>query len=118
MRLSKVDAGSLYGTLNLLILQSLAEAGPLHGLGIANRILAVSQDVLRIEEGALYPALHRLQRDDQLEAHRGISDKGRRAKLYEITAAGRDRVADEANHWVQHTEAIARVLKGAAEGLA
>jgi len=106
----KVAAGSLYGTLNLLILQSLAEAGPLHGLGIANRIQAVSREVLRIEEGALYPALHRLQRGGLLEARWGTSDKGRRAKLYDLTADGRESLAAELGNWHTHTEAVGRVL--------
>ena len=114
--MGKVDAGTLYGTLNLLILQSLAEDGPLHGLGIANRIHAVTEDVLRIEEGALYPALHRLQRGGLLESQWGISDKGRRAKLYELTVAGRAHLERELDSWVQHTAAVSRVLTGVAQG--
>ncbi len=113
--MGKVDAGTLYGTLNLLILQSLAEEGRLHGLGIANRIQAVSQEVLRIEEGALYPALHRLQRSGLVTAEWGLSAKGRRAKLYEITAEGRERLQREVGNWVQNAAAVARVLNVADE---
>ncbi len=111
----KIDAGSLYGTLNLLILQCLAEEGALHGLGIARRIHDVSLDELRIEEGALYPALHRLERDGLLRAEWGISDQNRRAKLYELTPAGQSYLDQEVEKWTRHTEAVSRVLGDAAE---
>lgn len=114
----KIDAGSLYGTLNLLILQSLAEEGALHGLGIARRIFDVSDEALRIEEGALYPALHRLERDGLLRSRWGVSEKNRRAKLYELTAAGRSYLDQEIEKWQRHTEAVSRVLGDAVEGSA
>ena len=84
----KVDSDTLYGTLSLLILRTLEEGG-LHGLGVARRIGRVSQDVLRIEEGALYPALHRLERDGFVRAEWGISERNRRAKFYALTSRGK-----------------------------
>ena len=114
----KIEAGSLYGTLNLLILQCLAEEDPLHGLGIARRIHDVTREVLRIEEGALYPALHRLERDGLLRSQWGISDQNRRAKLYELTPNGQTYLDEEVEKWARHTEAVSRVLGEAVEGSA
>ena len=111
----KIDAGSLYGTLNLLILQCLSEEGALHGLAIARRIHDVTLEELRIEEGALYPALHRLERDGLLRAQWGVSDQNRRAKLYELTPAGQSYLDQEVEKWVRHTEAVSRVLGDAVE---
>jgi len=106
---TKADASALYGTLNLLVLQTLAE-GPLHGLGIARRIHSQTQEALNIEEGALYPALHRLERDGKLRARWGISDQNRRAKFYEMTPAGKEYLEAAVDNWVRHTEAVSRVL--------
>ncbi len=108
--MGKVDASSLNGTLNLLILQSLSD-GPLHGLGIARQIHSVTSDVLQIEEGALYPALHRLEKDGLLSARWGISDQNRRAKFYDLTPAGRKRHESEIQSWVRHIDAVSRVLQ-------
>ncbi len=116
--MTKIDAGSLYGTLNLLILQSLADGDAAHGLAIARNIHTETREVLRIEEGALYPALHRLERDGLLESRWGTSDQNRRAKFYEITAAGREHLHDELERWVQHTGAVSRVLGVSTEDLA
>ena len=107
--MSDVDAGSLYGNLNLLVLRVLAD-GPMHGLGIGRRIRLLSRDVLQIEEGALYPALHRLRRDGYIAADWGVSEQNRRAKFYELTASGRARLDREIEGWVRQTEAISRVI--------
>lgn len=105
----RVDSGTLYGTLNLLILRTL-EGGPLHGLEVARRIGRISRDVLSVEEGALYPALHRLERDGQVRAEWGISDNNRRAKFYSLTDRGGRTLASETSKWVRHARAVSDVL--------
>lgn len=105
----KIDSTSLYGTLNLLILQAVA-AEPIHGLAIARRIRDSTEESLRIEEGALYPALHRLERDGLLEPRWGTSENNRRAKYYALTPAGARRLERERERWVQHTLAVSRLL--------
>jgi len=106
---ARTDASVLYGTLNLLILKTLAE-GSMHGSGIARCIHAQTDDVLNIEEGALYPALHRLERDGKLKARWGISDQNRRAKFYEMTTSGKKYLNGAVASWIRHTEAVSRVL--------
>ena len=110
----KVDSDTLYGTLNLLILQTLAEGG-LHGLEIARRIGRISAVVLRVEEGALYPALHRLERDGYLQAEWGISEKNRRAKFYALTPRGEAKLTAETRKWIRHARAVSEVLGVRAE---
>ncbi len=105
----RVDASSLYGTLNLLVLRAVAD-GPLHGLAIARHIAAESDDVLRVEEGALYPALHRLEADDLIEAEWGTSSNNRRARFYRLTRKGHARLEAEAARWRRHADAVARLL--------
>lgn len=100
---------SLYGTLTVLVLRALA-SGPLHGLAIARRIESTSGDVLQVEEGALYPALHRLERDGLLEASWGRSETNRRARFYTLTASGRSHLEREVARWTEHAGAVARVL--------
>ena len=85
--MAKIDSDTLYGTLNLLILKTLG-GGPLHGLAVLRRIHEVTADGLRVEEGALYPALHRLERDGLVTGTWGLSENRRRAKFYELTPAG------------------------------
>jgi PadR family transcriptional regulator PadR len=85
-------------------------AGPLHGLAIARRIRAESGDVLQVEEGALYPALHRLERDGCLTSAWGVSETNRRAKYYTLTPAGRALLEREQENWLRHTRAVSRVL--------
>lgn len=106
---ARIDSTSLYGTLNLLILKAVEEE-PHHGLGIARRIRSSTEDSLSIEEGALYPALHRLERDGLLEASWGTSENNRRAKFYALTAAGSRRLARERDDWLRHTLAVSRLL--------
>jgi transcriptional regulator len=105
----RVDASSLYGTLRLLILRAIADR-PLHGLAIARHIAAASDDVLKVEEGALYPALHRLEGDGLVEAEWGVSENNRRARFYRITPAGEARLEAESARWKAHAEAVARLL--------
>jgi PadR family transcriptional regulator, regulatory protein PadR len=102
----------LQGTLDLLILKALARE-PMHGYGVAEWIHESSQDVLRVEEGALYPALHRLQLRGLLAAEWGTSENNRRAKYYSLTAAGRKQLAEETEFWRRMSGAVARVLQTA-----
>jgi PadR family transcriptional regulator, regulatory protein PadR len=108
--MSPIEATSLYGTLALLILKTL-DRDTLHGLDIARRIRARTEGVLDVEEGALYPALHRLEREGLLEADWGVSGKGRRAKFYGLTGKGRRRLDRERAEWIEHTRAVSRVLE-------
>jgi transcriptional regulator len=114
--MTEINAGTLYGTLNLLLLRALAE-GDSHGLDIRRRIEALAGDAVKIEEGALYPALHRLERDGLVEAKWGMSERKRRAKFYRLTAKGRKRLAREAADWKEHVRAVARVVLDPGEAL-
>lgn len=107
--MANVRSDSLYGNLNVLILKVL-EDGARHGLAIARRLRALSEDVLRVEEGALYPALHRLERDGLVSSKWGASETNRRAKYYALTAAGRRALKRERESWARHARAVARVL--------
>ena len=100
----------LPGTLDLLILRTL-QAEPLHGWAIAERIQQLSQDVLQVNQGSLYPALHRLEHQNWVEAEWKTSELGRRAKYYRLTAAGRRQLAVETSEWERMTNAIGRVMK-------
>jgi PadR family transcriptional regulator, regulatory protein PadR len=100
----------LQGTLDLLILKSLAR-GSMHGYDVAEHIQQTSQDVLRVEEGALYPALHRLELRGLLASEWGLSENNRRAKYYKLTAAGRKQLAAETEYWSRMSAAIGRVLQ-------
>ena len=105
---SKPDV--LQGTLDLLVLKTLAR-GPLHGYAIANSIQRISSDALRVEEGSLYPALHRIEQEGWIKSEWGISETNRRAKFYSITAAGRRQLAHEEKQWDALTAAVATVLR-------
>ena len=100
------------GTLDVLILKSLRRA-PQHGYAIAQYIHRTSEDILRVEEGALYPALHRLEVRGLLRGKWGVSENNRRAKYYELTAAGRKYLADETTSWRRLSGAVTRVLESA-----
>jgi PadR family transcriptional regulator, regulatory protein PadR len=100
----------LQGTLDLLILRSL-RAGAMHGWAISERIQQISQDVLQVNQGSLYPALHRLEHRGWIRAEWGISELGRRARFYSLTEAGRKQLEVEAANWNRLTDAIARVLR-------
>lgn len=102
----------LRDTLDLLILKTLSR-GEMHGYDIAEYLEERSEEVLRVEEGALYPALHRLEIRGLLAAEWGVSDNNRRAKYYRLTAAGRKQLAEETAHWRRMSSAIARILEPA-----
>ena len=112
---TRVGAGAMYGTLDVMILKTLSDGGPMHGLNIARRIEEISDAFLQVEEGAMYPALHRLQRQGLIEGEWRISDKRRRARFYDLTSAGRKVLSAELDDWVRHTNAVSKVLglKGA-----
>ena len=97
------------GTLDLLILRTLA-LGPQHGWGISERVQQMSSDVLRIQQGSLYPALHRLERRGWIKAHWGTSDNNRRAKYYELTKSGRRQLEVEKDAWRKLTTAVEQML--------
>jgi transcriptional regulator len=97
------------GTLDLLILRTLA-LEPQHGWGISERLQQMSSDVLRIQQGSLYPALHRLERRGWIKATWGTSENNRRAKYYELTKSGRGQLATEEDSWRKLTAAVAQVL--------
>ena len=100
------------GTLDMLILKTVTR-GALHGYAIARSIQVTSNDVLRVEEGALYPALHRLEVRGLLRSEWGVSDNNRRAKYYNLTAQGRRELEREAKSWARTVEAIARIMQTA-----
>jgi PadR family transcriptional regulator len=102
---------ALQGSLPLLVLKLLARRGPLHGYGIATQIETMSEDTLRVEEGSLYPALHRLEEADWIKARWATTDAGRRARVYEITAAGRTQLESEEVRWKTITAAVGKILK-------
>jgi PadR family transcriptional regulator PadR len=100
------------GTLDMLVLKTLTR-GPQHGWGIAQFIQQVSDEVLRVEEGSLYPALHRMELDGLIASEWGLSENNRRAKFYKLTPAGRKRLTTEAESWGRLAGAIARVMQTA-----
>ena len=99
----------LQGTLDVLILKTLSN-GAMHGWGIAQRIQQVSQDVLEVNQGSLYPALHRLEERGWIAAEWGSSENNRRARFYTLTRTGRRRLADETEEWQRFAAAVGRVL--------
>jgi PadR family transcriptional regulator PadR len=111
MRDNKKD--QLLGTLDLLVLRTLAAGVAMHGYAIAERIEQVSREVLRVEAGSLYPALHRMEEAGWVKSAWDLSENNRRARFYTITAAGRRRLGEEEEHWTELTGAVARVLKHA-----
>ncbi|MGC1422011.1 MAG: PadR family transcriptional regulator [Terracidiphilus sp.] len=108
--LEKADL--LQGTLDLLILKVVA-LGPVHGYGISQRIRQISDEVLQVQQGSLYPALHRLEKRDWLEADWGESDNGRQAKFYRLSAKGRKQLAAEKDTWNRLSRAVALILETA-----
>ena len=100
----------LQGTLALLVLKTLAR-GPMHGYGITLHIQMVSKDILRVEEGSLYPALHRMEQEGCVSAEWDMSENNRRARYYRLTAKGRKQLAEEEKNWERLTQAVAHVLQ-------
>ncbi len=109
--MSQTKNDILQGTLTLLILQTLETNGVAHGYALCGLIQSASSDLLRIEEGSLYPALHRMEQAGWLKATWKITEKGRRARFYEITARGRAELAREKESWRRLTRGVALVLK-------
>lgn len=100
----------LQGTLDMLILKTLA-LEPMHGYGIAVRIQQISKDVLRVNQGSLYPALRRLERRGWIEAEWGESENNRRARFYHLTKTGRKQLKEETQEWERLAQAVARILE-------
>ena len=108
--MARTKSDNLQGALDLLVLKALAE-GPMHGWGITLHIERVSDEVLRVEEGSLYPTLHRMEQERWISAEWGRSENNRRARFYRLTSSGRRRLAAEREHWRKITNAIALVLE-------
>ena len=106
----------LQGTLDLMVLKTLDAMGPLHGYGIAQRIQQVSEDLLKLNQGTLYPALLRLEQRGWIRSQWGISINNRKAKYYRLTRPGRKQLAREAKSWERMAGVIGRLLAGAEEG--
>ena len=104
------------GTLDLLILRVVA-LGPIHGYAIAQRLQQMSRDVLQVQQGSLYPALHRLEYKNLLSARWKPSETGREAKFYELTAKGRKYLKAETENWARLTDVVSLILQGTLEGI-
>jgi PadR family transcriptional regulator PadR len=102
----------LQGTLDMLILKIVA-LGPVHGYGISQRIRQISKDVLQVQQGSLYPALHRLERRGWLDAEWGESENGRQAKFYKLSARGRKQLTEEQENWQRLAVAVSLILRTA-----
>ena len=102
----------LQGTLDLLIMRTIA-LEPMHGWAIAQRIQQISDDLLRVQQGSLYPALHRLEKHGWLKADWGVSEANQRAKFYRLTAAGKAQLSREQDRWSQLVTAIGRIMNPA-----
>jgi transcriptional regulator len=105
----KKSAELIQGTLDLLILKTVAQ-GPIHGYGIAQKILVMSKEILQVQQGSLYPALHRLERKGFVRSEWKPSGNGPMAKLYSLTAAGRKQLQEEKRQWQRYTGAIDMIL--------
>ena len=101
----------LQGTLALLVLRTLASSKKMHGYAITTHIQRVSGELLRVEEGSLYPALHRMEQAGWLKADWGVTEKNREARFYSLTPAGRKQLAAEEESWARLTEGVARVIR-------
>jgi PadR family transcriptional regulator PadR len=101
---------SLQGSLPLLVLKILSRQGPLHGYGITAQIEGISDEILRVEEGSLYPALHRMEEASWIKAKWLTTENKRRARVYEITALGRKQLEEQESRWREVTAAVAHVL--------
>jgi PadR family transcriptional regulator, regulatory protein PadR len=107
----------LQGTLDMLILKAL-QLEPMHGFGISVRIRQISQEVLRVEQGSLYPALYRLEEQGWITSEWGVSENNRKAKFYSLTSTGRKQLKSETANWARLSTAINQVLGATSEGLA
>jgi transcriptional regulator len=111
--MTKHSNDRLQGTLDLMVLKTLHSQGAMHGYAIGAHINRISGSVLKLEEGSLYPALHRMTQAGWLSAEWGQSDNGRRARYYSLTAAGKRQLAAEEKNWAALTGAVAQVLRHA-----
>ncbi len=109
--MAKHNNDRLQGTLDLLVLKTLSGGAPMHGYGITRHIEEISENILRLEEGSLYPARHRMTQAGWLRAEWGSSENNRRARYYSITPSGRKQLEEEQHNWAQLTGAVARVLE-------
>lgn len=112
--MNKPKSDLLQGTLDVLVLKTL-ELEPVHGWGISQRIQQISENVLQVNQGSLYPALHRLEEQGLIQAKWGASENNRQAKYYELTRAGRKQLAQETENWERLAGAVGRIL-GTARG--
>ncbi len=103
---------ALSGSLTLLVLRTLS-LGPLHGYAISSRIQQISEDLLRVEEGSLYPALHRMEQEGWIVSEWGLTESNRRARFYSLTPAGKKQLADEVESWRRITRGVSLVLESA-----
>jgi transcriptional regulator len=108
--MAKTKSDLLQGTLDLLILKTL-EPGPMHGWAISQRIQQVSESVLQVNQGSLYPALHRLEEQGWISAEWGASENNRQAKYYELTRLGRKQLCEEKENWLRLSAAVARIVE-------
>lgn len=108
MRNNRTDL--MQGTLELLILKTLSRE-PMHGYGIAQRIHEAVDDLLKVEDGSLYPALYRMEERDWISSEWGVSENNRRAKFYKLTRAGRQQLAAQSGNWERVSKAVTRVLQ-------
>jgi PadR family transcriptional regulator len=104
------DTKLLQGTLDMLILKALS-LGPLHGYGIGQRIMQIAEDALRVEEGSLYPALYRIERQGWITAEWGVSENNLRAKFYKLTRSGRKQLQIEEENWERLAGAVFKVMQ-------
>lgn len=107
--MAKPKSELLQGTLDMLILKTL-ELEPMHGWGISQRIQQISESVLQVNQGSLYPALHRLEEQGWIKSKWGASDNNRQAKYYELTPRGRKQLVEETENWTRVSSAVARIL--------
>lgn len=111
LRSSRQKNDILQGTLALLVLKTLSAQGPMHGYAITSHIQRVSAEMLRVEEGSLYPALHRMEQDGWVRSEWGTTEKNRQARFYSLTAEGKRQLAREQESWARLTEGVRRVLR-------
>jgi transcriptional regulator len=102
-----------YGTLDLMVLQTLKLLGPMHGYGVARRIEQVAEGALSLNQGTIYPSFLRLEQKGWISSEWGVSENGRKARYYAITGAGRRQLAEEAKNWTRITKIVNRVMEGA-----
>ena len=110
--MAETKSDLLQGTLDMLILKTLS-LDPMHGWGISQRIQQISKDVLQVNQGSLYPSLHRLEKQGWISSEWGTSENNRRAKFYRVTRAGRKQLAEETENWERLSAAIARIMQTA-----